>query len=32
MPHRHRNPTLIRIVEGIEGQVPMELTLRLRFD
>jgi GH15 family glucan-1,4-alpha-glucosidase len=32
MPHRHGNPTLIRIVEGIEGQVPMELTLRLRFD
>ena len=32
MPHRHGNPTLIRIVEGISGQVPMEMTLRLRFD
>ncbi len=32
MPHRHGNPTLIRIVEGIEGRVAMNLTLRLRFD
>jgi GH15 family glucan-1,4-alpha-glucosidase len=32
MPHRHGNPTLIRIVEGVSGVVPMQLDLRLRFD
>ena len=32
MPHRHGNPTLIRIVEGVSGQVSMEMTLKLRFD
>ncbi len=31
MPHRHGNPTLVRIVEGISGRVPMQATLRLRF-
>jgi len=32
MPHRHGNPTLIRIVEGLSGHVPMQTILRLRFD
>lgn len=32
MPHRHGNPTLIRIVEGVTGVVPMQLDLRFRFD
>jgi len=32
MPHRHGNPTLVRIVEGVTGRVAMETTLRLRFD
>jgi len=32
MPHRHGNPTLVRIVEGLDGVVPMRMLLRLRFD
>lgn len=32
MPHRHRNPTLIRIVEDLTGVVSMPAMLRLRFD
>lgn len=32
MPHRHGNPTLIRIVEGLSGVVPMRMALRLRLD
>jgi GH15 family glucan-1,4-alpha-glucosidase len=32
MPHRHGNPTLIRIVEGLTGVVPMHTVLRLRLD
>ncbi len=32
MPHRHGTPTLVRIVEGLSGVVPMRMTLRLRFD
>jgi GH15 family glucan-1,4-alpha-glucosidase len=33
MPHRHgRAPQLIRIVEGLRGRVPMEMTLSLRPD
>lgn len=32
MPHRHKHPTVLRFVEGIEGVVDMEMTLRLRFD
>ena len=32
MPHRHQHPTLVRIVEGLEGAVDMRLRLRLRFD
>ncbi|MEU9079757.1 glycoside hydrolase family 15 protein [Kitasatospora sp. NPDC048538] len=30
-PGGHRDPQLIRIVEGLEGTVPMRGTLRLRF-
>jgi GH15 family glucan-1,4-alpha-glucosidase len=32
MPHRHANPTVIRIVEGLTGEVPMHTVLRLRLD
>lgn len=32
MPHRHGTPTLVRIVEGLSGVVPMRMVLRLRFD
>jgi GH15 family glucan-1,4-alpha-glucosidase len=32
MPHRHRNPTLVRIVVGLTGTVAMRTTLRLRLD
>ncbi|MBA2768247.1 MAG: glycoside hydrolase family 15 protein [Sporichthyaceae bacterium] len=32
MPHRHEHPTLVRIVEGLDGAVDMRLRLRLRFD
>ena len=32
MPPRHRVPHLVRIVEGVEGRVEMELDLTIRFD
>jgi GH15 family glucan-1,4-alpha-glucosidase len=32
MPPRTRTPELIRIVEGLEGQVSMEMDLAIRFD
>ncbi len=32
MPPRHRLPRIVRIVEGIEGRVEMELELTIRFD
>ncbi len=32
MPHRHEHPTLIRLVDGVDGEVDMRLRLRLRFD
>jgi GH15 family glucan-1,4-alpha-glucosidase len=32
MPHRSEEPDLVRIVEGLSGEVPMRLDLRLRFD
>jgi GH15 family glucan-1,4-alpha-glucosidase len=32
MPPRTRTPELIRIVEGVEGQVPIEMDLAIRFD
>ncbi len=32
MPHRHDYPTVVRVVEGVEGSVEMSLLLRLRFD
>ncbi|MCH9815907.1 MAG: glycoside hydrolase family 15 protein [Actinomycetia bacterium] len=32
MPHRHKFPTVVRIVEGVSGTVDMELLLRVRFD
>lgn len=32
MPHRHDSPTVVRVVEGIEGIVDMSMLLRLRFD
>ncbi len=32
MPHRHGNPTLIRIVEGLSGVVSMRMVLKLRLD
>ncbi|MFK8845865.1 glycoside hydrolase family 15 protein [Streptomyces sp. Ac-502] len=32
MPQRDRAPDLVRIVEGLEGDVPMQGVLRLRFD
>jgi GH15 family glucan-1,4-alpha-glucosidase len=32
MPHRHRTPDVVRIVEGVSGRVPMRSVLRLRFD
>jgi GH15 family glucan-1,4-alpha-glucosidase len=32
MPLRTRTPELIRIVEGLEGHVPMEMDLAIRFD
>ncbi len=32
MPLRDRAPNLVRIVEGIRGEVPMRLDLRIRFD
>jgi GH15 family glucan-1,4-alpha-glucosidase len=32
MPPRGENPDLIRIVEGIRGEVPLEMELIIRFD
>ena len=32
MPPRGRHSSLVRIVEGVRGEVPMRLDLRLRFD
>jgi GH15 family glucan-1,4-alpha-glucosidase len=32
MPPRSRVPSVVRIVEGVSGRVPMRLELRLRFD
>ncbi len=32
MPHRHKHPTMVRIVEGVEGAVAMSMVLRLRLD
>ena len=32
MPPRDAAPDVVRIVEGVSGRVPMEMTLRLRFD
>ena len=32
MPPRHDVPDLVRVVEGVEGRVAMELDLRLRMD
>ncbi len=32
MPQRHEHPDVVRIVEGLAGQVTMRSTIRLRFD
>jgi GH15 family glucan-1,4-alpha-glucosidase len=32
MPPRSRTPELVRIVEGLDGHVPMEMDLAIRFD
>jgi GH15 family glucan-1,4-alpha-glucosidase len=32
MPPRDENADVVRIVEGVRGRVPMEMTMRLRFD
>lgn len=32
MPHRHATPTVVRFVEGIDGEVPLHLSLCIRFD
>ncbi|MEX2556565.1 MAG: glycoside hydrolase family 15 protein [Actinomycetota bacterium] len=32
MPIRHRAPDVVRIVEGLEGRVPMRMELIIRFD
>jgi GH15 family glucan-1,4-alpha-glucosidase len=32
MPPRGEAPDVVRIVEGVSGRVPMQMTLRLRFD
>jgi GH15 family glucan-1,4-alpha-glucosidase len=32
MPPRGESPDVVRIVEGVRGQVPMRMELRLRFD
>ncbi|MCW2912079.1 MAG: hypothetical protein JWN52_147 [Actinomycetia bacterium] len=32
MPHRGEAPDIVRIVEGVSGEVPMRFELRLRFD
>jgi GH15 family glucan-1,4-alpha-glucosidase len=32
MPPRQEDPDLVRVVEGVRGEVPMDLELRVRFD
>ncbi|MCL4812309.1 MAG: glycoside hydrolase family 15 protein [Vicinamibacteraceae bacterium] len=32
MPPRDANPDVVRIVEGVSGRVPMQMTMALRFD
>ncbi|WP_372595213.1 trehalase-like domain-containing protein [Actinotalea sp.] len=32
VPHRHGTPTVVRIVEGIDGEVTMQVSLCIRFD
>jgi GH15 family glucan-1,4-alpha-glucosidase len=32
MPHRGEAPDIVRIVEGVSGEVPMRVEVRLRFD
>ena len=32
MPHRHRHPTVLRVVEGLSGSVEMTTELRMRLD
>ncbi|WP_291383504.1 glycoside hydrolase family 15 protein [Demequina sp.] len=32
MPHRHGTPTVVRLVEGVDGAVPMRVSLCMRFD
>jgi GH15 family glucan-1,4-alpha-glucosidase len=32
MPHRGEAPDIVRIVEGLSGEVPMRFEMRLRFD
>jgi GH15 family glucan-1,4-alpha-glucosidase len=32
MPPRRRDPTIVRLVEGLRGEVPVELTLAPRFE
>jgi GH15 family glucan-1,4-alpha-glucosidase len=32
MPPRHAEPDLVRVVEGVDGEVEMEMTLVIRFD
>ncbi|MFI8087812.1 glycoside hydrolase family 15 protein [Streptomyces sp. NPDC086080] len=32
MPQRHRAPDLVRVVQGVRGEVTVRSTLRLRFD
>src|SRR5438270_2426673 len=32
MPPRGKNPDIIRIVEGVRGEVPLEMELIIRFD
>ena len=32
MPPRGKNPTIIRIVEGVRGTVSLEMELIIRFD
>jgi GH15 family glucan-1,4-alpha-glucosidase len=32
MPPRQTDPDLVRIVEGVRGEVPMDLELRVKFD
>jgi GH15 family glucan-1,4-alpha-glucosidase len=32
MPPRHRDPDLVRVVEGVTGRVPVRMELTVRFD